>query len=167
MPNLSLIVAIDEKGGMGIHNRLPWHLPADLAYFKKVTMGKPIIMGRKTYASIGRPLPGRLNIVLSRGAPQIAGVQVVGDLDAALACAKDASEVMVIGGVAVFKAALAYADKLYLTRIHHVFEADVFFPRLDISQWDEELLEVRKADTKNPYDLSFYCYKRKKTSNKH
>ncbi len=160
MSKISLILAVDERGGMGLNNALPWHLPADLAYFKKHTVGKPIIMGRKTYESIGRPLPGRLNIVLSRGARKIAGVEVVSSLEAAYELTKDVPEVMVIGGVAIFKAALDQAECIYLTRVHHVFEADVFFPALDRSIWHEELLTQREADTANPYDLSFYCYTR-------
>ncbi|MDX2345678.1 MAG: dihydrofolate reductase [Legionella sp.] len=160
MSKVSLILAVDEAGGMGLHNALPWHLPADLAHFKKHTVGKPIIMGRKTYESIGRPLPKRLNIVLSRTGCEIEGVEVVRSLDAAYLLAKDAPEVMVIGGVEIFKAALDKAECIYLTRVHHVFEADVFFPELDKAIWHEKLLETRKADAANASDLSFYCYSR-------
>jgi dihydrofolate reductase len=162
MSKISLILAVDEAGGMGLHNALPWHLPADLAHFKKHTLGKPIIMGRKTYESIGRPLPKRLNIVLSRSHTDIHGVEVVPSLDAAFVLAKSAPEVMVIGGADIFKAALELAECVYLTRVHHVFEADVFFPELDQAIWHEHSLEMRKADEANPYDLSFYCYLRKK-----
>ena len=160
MSKVSLIFAVDEAGGMGFKNALPWHLPADLAHFKKHTLGKPIIMGRKTYESIGRPLPKRLNIVLSRSGCEIKGVEVVPSLDAAYLLVKDAPEVMVIGGAEIFKVALAIAERVYLTRVHGVFEADVFFPELDKAIWDEKLLEMREADTANPYDISFYCYSR-------
>jgi dihydrofolate reductase len=159
-PQISLIMALDEQGGMGLNNRLPWHLPAELAYFKAVTMGKPIVMGRKTFESIGRPLPGRLNLVLSRKTFEAEGVTVVSGLDAALRVAQDAPEVMVIGGMAVYQAALPYASKLYLTRVHHVFEADVFFPELDWHAWHLAHREERKSDDKNAYDMSFHTYDR-------
>ncbi|MCH9716523.1 MAG: dihydrofolate reductase [Gammaproteobacteria bacterium] len=158
MSTVSLILAADEQGGMGLNNALPWHLPADFAHFKKYTIGKPIIMGRKTYQSIGRPLPGRLNIVLSRSAREITGVEVVSSLDAAFSLAQNAPEVMVIGGVDIFKAALDRAERVYLTRVHHVFEADVFFPELDSSIWHKVLLEDYAADDKNAHAMSFYCY---------
>ena len=118
-PQVSLIVALDEQHGMGLNNRLPWHLPADLAHFKALTLGKPIVMGRKTFESIGRPLPGRLNLVLSRKNFEAEGVTVVSSLDEALRVAEDAGapEVMVIGGMAVYQAALPCASKLYLTRV--------------------------------------------------
>jgi dihydrofolate reductase len=159
-PQISVIVALDEQHGMGLNNQLPWHLPADLTHFKAITLGKPIVMGRKTFESIGRPLPGRLNLVLSRKNFEADGVTVVSSLDAALRVAEDAGapEVMVIGGMAVYQAALPYATKLYLTRVHHVFEADVFFPELDLNAWQLEHLEKRQADDKNAYNMSFYTY---------
>ena len=157
------IAAIDEEGGMGLANTLPWYLPADLAHFKAMTMGKPIVMGRKTYESIGRPLVGRRNIVLSRQSFDVAGVEVANSLEAMLALFSDnsTSVIMVIGGVAVFEAALDKAESIYLTRIHHAFKADVFFPVLDTNEWEEALLSRFHADAANPYDLSFYCYSRK------
>jgi dihydrofolate reductase len=162
MSKVSLILALDEAGGMGLNNALPWHLPADLAHFKQHTLGKPVIMGRKTYESIGRPLPKRLNIVLSRKMHAIDGVEVVPSLEAAYRLLAHAPEVMVIGGVEIFKAALLHAEHVYLTRIHHVFEADVFFPDLDKTKWDERLLKTQAADEKNAYAMDFYCYTRKK-----
>ncbi|MDF1677925.1 MAG: dihydrofolate reductase [Legionellaceae bacterium] len=162
MSKVSLIVAIDEQGGMGINNTLPWHLPADLAHFKKYTLGKPIIMGRKTFESIGRALPGRLNVVLSRGVFTYDGVEVVPSLEAALQLTADAREVMVVGGVRVFHEALNVADTVYLTRVHHIFEADVFFPELDKALWQETLLSQHEADDANAHNLSFYRYIRKK-----
>ncbi len=157
-PQISLIVALDENNGIGLNNGLPWHLPADLAHFKATTLGKPIIMGRKTFESIGRPLPGRLNIVLSQKQFKAPGVTVVSSLDEALDVAHDAPEVMVIGGTAIFKAALPYAHRLYLTRVHHVCEADVFFPELKLSEWHLLHEELREADEKNAYDMSFCTY---------
>ena len=158
MSTISLILAADERGGMGLNNALPWYLPADFAHFKQYTLGKPIIMGRKTYESIGRPLPGRLNIVVSRSVREIAGVEVVSSLDAAFLLAHNAPEVMVIGGMEIFKAALERADHVYLTRVHHVFEADVFFPELESSEWHEVLLGEHAIDAKNSYAMRFYCY---------
>ncbi|MCH9756953.1 MAG: dihydrofolate reductase [Gammaproteobacteria bacterium] len=160
MSKVSLIVAVDEQGGMGKNNTLPWHLPADLAHFKIHTLGKPIIMGRKTYESIGRSLPGRLNVVLSRSALEIEDVEVVPNLDAAFALTANEPEVMVIGGAAVFQAALEVAETIYLTRVHDVFDADVFFPVLDKSIWHGELLSKHAVDAANAYALSFYCYTR-------
>jgi len=160
MSKVSLIVAVDEQGGMGLKNRLPWHLPADFAHFKAHTLGKPIIMGRKTFESIGRPLPGRLNVVLSRSGCEIEGVSVVPTLEAAFALTADAPEVMVIGGSGVFQEALLVAECIYLTRVHGVFDADVFFPVLDHKIWHEALLGEHAADAANPYALSFYCYTR-------
>ena len=157
-PQISLIVALDEQNGMGLNNRLPWHLPADLAHFKALTLGKPMVMGRKTFESIGRPLPGRLNLVLSRKNFEHEGVTVVSSLDEALCVARDAPEVMVIGGMAVYQAALPYVSTLYLTRVHHVFEADVFFSELDLNAWHLAHLEERQADDKNAYNISFYTY---------
>ncbi|MDF1645793.1 MAG: dihydrofolate reductase [Legionellaceae bacterium] len=158
MSKVSLIVAVDEHDGMGFKNTLPWHLPADLAHFKIHTLGKPIIMGRKTFESIGRPLPGRLNVVLSQRDFKAEGVSVVSSLDAAFALTADAPEVMVIGGAAVFQEALSVAACIYLTRVHDIFDADVFFPKLDKKIWHGELLSEHAADAANPHDLSFYCY---------
>ncbi|NCT57432.1 MAG: dihydrofolate reductase [Legionella sp.] len=157
MSVVSLIVAVDEEGGMGINNRLPWHLPADLAHFKAVTIGKPVIMGRKTYDSIGRPLPGRLNIVLSRQALNIPGVTVVPSFDEALGLTEDAAEVMVLGGAKVFELAFDYATKLYLTQVYCVCKADVFFPEFDETLWELQDSKLRLADEKNKYDMRF-CY---------
>ena len=161
MSQLSLIVAVDEEGGMGANNRLPWHLPADLAHFKKITLGKPIIMGRKTYESIGRPLPGRLNIVLSRNNLEMPGITVVASLDEALRLTQDVPEVMVIGGAEIFELALPQATSLYLTQVYHVFKADVFFPEFDEAAWELQDSELRPADAKNKYDMRFCCYRKK------
>lgn len=160
MSNISLIFAVDEKNGMGFKNQLPWHLPADFAHFKAYTLGKPIVMGRKTFDSIGRPLPGRQNIVISRRTDAIDGVDVAPSLDAALLLAQHAPEVMVIGGAEIFKLALPQATRIYLTRVHGVFEADVFFPKIDTTLWQETRLSRHSKDEKNAYDMSFYCYKR-------
>ena len=158
---ISLIAAVDQNWGMGKNNRLLCHLPADLKYFKQHTLGKPIIMGRKTYDSIGRALPGRLNIVLSRQKRPIADVTVVESLQEAFQLAQDAPETMVIGGANVFEQALPLTQRLYLTMIHHLFEADVFFPKLDASIWRLSLQSERERDENNPYDMTFHQYERR------
>ena len=161
MTIISLIAALDEAGGIGIDNQLLCHLPADLQHFKTITMGKPIIMGRKTYESIGRPLPGRLNIVLSNSCSVIEGVVVVNSLEKALAETKDSLEVMIIGGEQLFKDSMVIANRLYITRIHHQFIADVFFPSIDEQLWECTNDTFRQQDEKNKYDMSFYIYERK------
>ncbi|MEK4425303.1 type 3 dihydrofolate reductase [Solibacillus sp. FSL K6-1523] len=129
---ISLIVAHDKNYVIGYENAMPWHLPGDLKYFKDMTMGKPIIMGRKTFESIGRPLPGRRNIVISRNAQYAAeGIEVVGSLDAALALVKDVEEIMIIGGAQIFEQSMEIADKLYITEIHHEFNGDTYFPKYE------------------------------------
>ncbi|MER2128959.1 dihydrofolate reductase [Solibacillus sp.] len=129
---ISLIVAHDKNYVIGYENGMPWHLPGDLKYFKDMTMGKPIIMGRKTFESIGRPLPGRRNIVITRNDKYHAqGIETVSSLDAALALVKEVPEIMVIGGAQIFEQAMPLADKLYITLINHEFKGDTYFPRYD------------------------------------
>ncbi|KTC99362.1 dihydrofolate reductase [Legionella erythra] len=161
MPMISLIAAVDEHRGLGKNNQLLCHLPADLAHFKQVTMGKPIIMGRKTFVSIGRPLPGRLNIVLSRTESAIPGVVAVSSLSEALKQVSEFPEAMIIGGAELFEQALPLASRLYLTVIHHRFDADVFFPCLDESEWSCLEALPRQADEKNQYNLTFCYYERR------
>lgn len=160
MPRISLIAAIDENQGLGKNNQLLCHLPADLAHFKHITMGKPIIMGRKTFASIGKALPGRLNIVVSTSQTEIDNVKVVPSLPEALQCAGDVTEVMIIGGAQLFQTALPIASRLYLTIIHHRFAADVFFPAFELSHWHCYQQDFRPADARNAYDLTFAYYDR-------
>ncbi|WP_035918498.1 dihydrofolate reductase [Legionella fairfieldensis] len=157
---ISLIAAVDEHNGLGKDNKLLCHLPADLQYFKALTIGKPIIMGRRTYESIGKPLPGRLNIILSRSPVTIEGVQVVRSLSQALNLVKKADEVMIIGGASVYKELLPFATKIYLTRIHHRFNADVFFPDIDNSVWRCVGKKFYPHDEKNNYDMTFCCYEK-------
>jgi len=160
MTIISLIAAVDEHCGLGKENKLLCHLPADLKHFKELTMGKPIIMGRKTYESIGKALPGRLNIVLSKHISTINDVVVVGSLQDALVLAEDASEVMIIGGANLFAQALPFAQRIYLTVIHAKFDADVFFPELDKNTWHCKEAVERSCDEKNHYDLTFYRYEK-------
>lgn len=157
---VSLIVAMAKNRVIGKDNQLPWHLPADLKHFKTITMGKPIIMGRKTYDSIGRPLPGRRNIVITRQTDlTIAGCDVVNSLQAALALVDDA-EVMVIGGTEIFKQALPLAKRLYLTEIDAEFEGDAYFPELDHSQWEVVEREEHQPDETNIYKYEFLILQR-------
>ncbi|MER1987552.1 MAG: dihydrofolate reductase [Solibacillus sp.] len=129
---ISLIVAHDKNRVIGYENDMPWHLPGDLQYFKEMTMGKPILMGRKTFESIGRPLPGRRNIVITRNdAYDAEGIETAPSLEAALALVRDAEEIMVIGGEQIFTQALPLAEKLYITLIDHEFVGDTYFPAYD------------------------------------
>ena len=158
---LSLIVAAARNHAIGLNNKMPWHLPEDLKYFKRVTLGKPVIMGRNTFESIGRPLPGRPNIVISRNADYKAeGITLVTSLDEALAAAErllpaGQDEVMVIGGAQIYAQALPLATRLYLTEVDAEPEADAFFPAFDRSQWHEEARETHTACERNPYAYSF------------
>lgn len=159
---ISIITAMDENRLIGKANGLPWHLPADLQFFKKVTLGKPIVMGRKTFESIGRPLPGRQNIVVSRNPDYIAeGCDVVASLDAAIEAAGDAEELMIIGGANLYQQTLAEADTLYLTKVHGAFDGDAWFPEIDETQWQQTWREDHTADEKNTVDYSFVELKRK------
>lgn len=153
---VSLVVAMAENRVIGRDNALPWHLPADLRFFKNLTLGKPIIMGRKTYESIGRPLPGRQNIVLTRDdnfkAP---GCDIRSSLEQAMLAAGDAGEVMIIGGAALYDAVLDTADRIYLTEVHSDIQGDTWFPELDPSHWTEISRERHFADERNSMDYSF------------
>lgn len=160
MTIISLIAAIDESGGLGINNQLLCHLPADLHHFKSITMGKPIIMGRKTFNSIGKPLPGRLNIVLSRSLSFIDGVHVLDSLEKAIEYTAGHHEIMIIGGAELFNDAIDKANSLYITHIHHQFAADVFFPKIDESIWRCRNEQFRHQDEKNRYNMTFCFYER-------
>ncbi|KTC87095.1 dihydrofolate reductase [Legionella brunensis] len=159
MPIVSLVAAMDENYGLGKDNQLLCHLPADLKHFKAITMGKPIIMGKNTFDSIGKPLPGRRNIVLSRQIKAIEGVEVVDSLNKAVVIA-EAPEVMIIGGASIYEQAISIASQLYLTVIHHRFSADVFFPKFDPRQWVVKSENFYSKDEKNRYDMTFYHYQR-------
>ena len=160
---VSIVAAMDRNRLIGRKNQLPWHLPADLAHFKRITMGKPIIMGRGTYESIGRPLPGRTKLVLTRSVDFHAeGVTVVRSLQQALEAAAGAQEVMIIGGSSIYELALPLADRLYLTHIEHGYEGDAWFPEFDQAQWRVIASETHVADQKNPCAYRFVTYERKK-----
>ncbi|WCN12156.1 type 3 dihydrofolate reductase [Marinomonas mediterranea] len=162
---LSLIVAMSTNRVIGINNALPWHLPNDLKYFKQATMGKPIIMGRNTFESIGKPLPGRRNIVITRNPGYKAdGVDVVGSLDQAIQLGEDIclvnghEEVMIIGGSQIYDLALSRADRLYITHVDAHVEGDAFFPEVDWSGYEKIAEEGFEASGHNPYDYRFSVY---------
>ncbi len=162
MPILSMIVATANNNVIGKDNNMPWHLPADLAYFKKITLGKPIVMGRKTYESIGRPLPGRRNIVISRDQNYSSeGIDTVGSVEQALALVDNVEEVMVIGGGAIYKHCLPAASRLYITHINATIEGDTYFPDHNDGNWQKVSSEIRASDENNPHQLDFCVYERK------
>ena len=152
---LTAVVAASDNDVIGSGNALPWHLPADLAHFKRITMGKPVLMGRRTWESIGKPLPGRLNLVLSRSEFDWPGVVRVASLDEARARAAPADEMMVIGGAEVFRLAMAQLDVIQLTRVHCTINGDTFMPPLQPESWREVSREYRAADEKNIYAMTF------------
>lgn len=158
---LSIIAALASNRVIGVENRLPWHLPADLKHFKSLTMGKPIVMGRKTYESIGKALPGRRNIVISHNSHYLAPeCEVVSSLDEALSLFSSDQEVMLIGGAQLFTQALPQADLLYLTLIHHDFVGDCYFPEWDQGQWKEIMRVDCAAHFENPHPYSFLTFQR-------
>ncbi len=163
---VSLVVAMAENRVIGRDNGLPWHLPADLARFKAVTLGHPVVMGRRTFESIGRPLPGRENIVITRQTRFPAhGCTVVSSFEAAVAAAGNAEQVMVIGGAQIFEIALPRADRIFLTVVHTWPSGDVRFPDLDSEVWVEQEREERPPDARNASAMSFLLLARKsKTS---
>ena len=153
--SLLLIVAIAKNRVIGYENKMPWHLPAELQYFKRITMGHPIIMGRKTFESIGRPLPGRQNIVVSRNTGFTAtGVEVTHSIDEAIALTAGA-DAFVIGGAMLYIEALPRADKLYVTEVDATPEGDTFFPVLNKGEWHEASRERREKDEKNIFAVDY------------
>ena len=160
---ISMIAALANNRVIGLDNKMPWHLPAELQLFKRATLGKPIVMGRNTFESIGRPLPGRLNIVMSRQADyQPEGVTVVATLDEAVTAAGDVEELMIIGGATIYQQCLPMADQLYLTHIDLTTTGDTWFPDYNIYQWQELVSEIYPADEKNPHDYRFSLLARQK-----
>jgi dihydrofolate reductase len=161
---LSLLLAAAENNVIGKDNKLPWHLPNDLKYFKNLTWGMPVIMGRKTYESFGKPLRGRRNIVITRNKDWKAeGVEVVNSMEEAIELAKESAvkEIFIIGGGEIFKSSLPKADRIYLTRIYHSFDGDAFFPEIDKSKWQLTKERRCEADEKNAYAHSFQAWERK------
>lgn len=155
-----MIAAVDENNGLGLNNKLLCHLPADLQHFKQVTIGCPIIMGRKTFQSIGRPLPGRTNIVLSQSLTKIDQVTVCHSLKSAIEQNQEAPELFIIGGAEIYAQAMPQATRLYITRIHHQFNADTFFPDINKTDWHCKSETFYQQDEKNKYPMTFYIYER-------
>ena len=159
----SLVVAVARNGVIGRDNALPWRLPADLAHFKKVTMGHPVVMGRRTYESIGKPLPGRLNIVVTRNSGFHApGCTVVASLDDAWRAAGNVGEVCVIGGTTLFEESLPVADVIHLTEVEADVEGDTYFPALDRKDWDAKEVGRHPADDRNAYPIRILELTRKR-----
>lgn len=159
---ISFIFAMDENRLIGNDNDLPWHLPDDLAYFKKVTTGHTIVMGRKTFESIGRPLPNRRNIVVtSRDESSFPGCIIADSAEEVLKLIPADEECFVIGGAQLYSALFPYADRLYMTKIHHVFEGDRFFPEFNEAEWELTSRKQGVKDEKNPYDYEYLVYEKK------
>ena len=161
MTIVSLLAAAGTNDVIGVANGLPWHLPADLRYLKKTTLGHPVLMGRKTYDSVGKPLPGRLNVVITRAtdfAPE--GVVVVHSLDEALARNYDCDEIFILGGAEIYRQSIDRADRIYLTRIETAPEGDAFFPKIDPSKWKLVSREEHEPDEKNKYRYAFEVWER-------
>jgi dihydrofolate reductase len=157
---VSIIVAIAKNNAIGKDNKLLWYLPNDLKHFKDVTTGHTVIMGRKTYDSVGKPLPKRRNIIITRQAISIEGCEVVNSLEAALALCKDEDEVFIVGGAEIYRQAIPLTDRIYLTIIDQEFEGDSFFPELDPAEWEEKERENFEPDEKNKLRYSFITLER-------
>ncbi len=162
--NISLIVAAAKNGAIGFQNKLLWHLPDDFKRFKKITSGHPIIMGRKTYESLGKPLPNRLNIVISRNPDfSASGVEITDSLDSALAIARDAAgyeEIFVIGGGEIYRQAFAKANRIYLTEVHAEPEGDTFFSISDPENWRIFSQVTHPADERHRYSFDYIDFER-------
>lgn len=160
---ISAITALGENFVIGKNNTLPWHLPADMRFFKKTTMGHPVIMGRKTYDSFKKALPGRENIVITRQKDySLPDAKVVSSLDDAIeaASASQPDEVFILGGAQIFELSMPLVNRLYLTRIHENFEGDTFFPKIDFKDWGKIKDEYHIPDEKNKYAYSFQTWER-------
>ncbi len=163
MTRIALIAAMARNGVIGRDNQLPWRQSADLQRFKRLTLGKAVVMGRKTWQSLGRPLPDRLNIVITRDSDyRTEGGMVTHSVRAALAAAGDSEEIMVIGGAEIFRQTLALAERLYLTEIEADIEGDTHFPEIDATDWVEVERQAGRADARNEYDYQFVVLERRR-----
>ncbi len=159
---LTIIAAVAKNGALGKDNQLIWHLPADLKRFKEVTNGHHIIMGRKTFESLGKPLPNRTTIIITRNKDyHVENCIVVNSLGEAIAAAKEDDNPYILGGAEIYKQAMDIADKLDLTLVHHKFDADAFFPEIDKNIWEEISRDDFSKDEKNQFDYSFVKYQKK------
>ncbi len=162
MSKLSLIVAMARNRTIGIDNTLPWRCPEDLKHFKTLTMGHHMIMGRKTYDSIGKPLPGRTTVVVTRNNDlEIAGCVIAHSLKEAVALCGDDSEIFVVGGAELYRQAIALVDTLYITEIQQDVEGDAHFPEFDMSEWKEVSRDIRTQEAPQPLSYHFVTYRRK------
>lgn len=162
---ISCIVAIGKNNVIGLNNKMPWHIPEDLKYFKKTTTGHCVILGRKNFDSIGRPLPQRTNIIITRNKSFFhSGCITAESIEKALSIALETgeNEAFIIGGAEIYKQTIEYWDKLYLTEIDAFFEGDTFFPDLDFSEWIMEKEQTVLKSDSNPYNLTFRIYRRKR-----
>lgn len=159
--NIYIVVAIAADNAIGKNNQLLWHLPNDLKHFKEITTGHTVVMGRKTYDSVGRPLPKRRNIVVTRQAMVIPGCEVAGSLQEAIELGKSDGDLYIIGGAEIYKQALAMTDCIYLTIVHQAFEADTFFPEINPYEWLEISREDHQPDEKNALSYSFITLRRR------
>lgn len=158
---ISAIVAIAENHAIGKNNQLLWYLPNDLKHFKQITSGHTVIMGRKTYESVGKPLPNRRNVIITRQKIEIPGCEVVNNIDAALGLCAAEQEAFIIGGAEIYKLAMPLTDRIYLTIVHRSFEGDAFFPPISISEWAETERQDFEADEKNNIPYSFITLNRR------
>jgi len=159
---ISIVVATGKNNAIGLDNQMPWHLPADLKYFKDLTTGHPVIMGRKTFESIGKALPNRRNIVISNNSSlEIEGCEVVSSLEKAIALCDPEKEIMIIGGASIYELAMPKAKRIYRTLVDVSPQADKFFPEIESDLWYQQLSLNRAADEKNAYDCSFEMWERK------
>ncbi|MGF7082643.1 dihydrofolate reductase [Mucilaginibacter sp. UYCu711] len=157
---VSIVVAIGQNNAIGKDNKLLWHLPKDLKHFKEITTGGTVIMGRKTYDSVGRPLPNRRNIIITRQQIEIKGCEVVNSVEAALDLCRDEDEVFIVGGAEIYKLAMPLTDKIFLTIVRENFEADTYFPEIKEAIWKETARQDHEPDEKNPLPYSFITLER-------
>jgi dihydrofolate reductase len=158
---VTIVVAIGENNAIGKNNQLLWYLPADLKHFKNITTGHTVIMGRKTYDSVGKPLPNRRNIIITRKDITIEGCEVVKSIEDALALCADEKEVFIVGGAEIYKQSIHLSDRIYLTIVHQEFDADSFFPEINYDEWQETEREDHQPDEKNKLPYSFITLDRR------
>jgi dihydrofolate reductase len=159
--NIYIVVAIATNNAIGKNNELLWHLPKDLKHFKQITSGHTVVMGRKTFDSIGKPLPNRRNIIITRQDINPEGCEVANSLDGALALATNDEDLYIIGGAEIYRQAMAVTNYIYLTIVRHAFDADAYFPEIDMAIWEETEREDYQADERNPIPFSFITLKRR------
>lgn len=158
---ISIVVAIAQNNAIGKNNQLLWHLPKDLKHFKDITSGHTVIMGRKTYESVGKPLPNRRNIIITRQNIVIDGCEVVNSIEEALKLCTGETEVFIVGGAEIYKQAMALTDRIYLTIVHQEFDADTYFPEIKETIWKETERQDHESDEKHLFPYSFITLERR------